>query len=103
MKLKRKEVYIRTPIYAACVKASEKFSVSIPVFLLHALQDYLGVEVDNRIMDVRNLAHVRREKQERRRAKIREVLKTGIDPYAPSPEEQALERARNLLKKHGKL
>jgi hypothetical protein len=104
MKLKRRDVHLRPPIYAACLKASEKFSVSVPVFLLHALEHLLGVETDRKLIEVRNLNHVRRATAKtRKRARIREVIKKGIDPYAPTAEEAALERARKLLKKHGKL
>lgn len=104
MKQKRLEIWLRPPIYEACLKGSDKFSVSVQVFIFHALEHFFGVKSSEHPYDARNLLYVQRSQtKERRRARIREAIRQGIDPYAPSREVAAIEKAKELLRKHGKL
>lgn len=100
---KRLDISLRIPIYEACLKASEKFSVSVPVFLFHAVEHLLGVTSSEHPFDNRNLHFIQKGRtKQNKRLRIREAIKKG-DPYSPTPEQTAIERARELLRRHGKL
>lgn len=102
MKSTYAQIWLRPPIYEACLKGSDKFKVSVQTFIFHALEHYFGFQSSEHPFELRNQQHVQRQKTKQyRRHAIRESLK-GTDPY-DNPDKRAYLKALELLKKHGKL